>query len=274
MNIIIREAKPEDIPQIQIVRNAVKENTLSDPGLVTDKDCEEFLFQRGKGWVSEVEGQVVGFSIADLKENNIWALFVHPDFENHRIGRKLHDMMLNWYFEQNKDYVWLGTSPGTRAENFYRKSGWKEAGTHGKGEVKFEMTYENWKNKDLIKSPLKSIRPFIGAQNFEISRSFYKDLGFEEVVLEPKLSLFIRQEIGFYLQDYYAKEWVDNTMIFMEVADTDEFWKELLSLGLTNKYENVRLTPVRTMDWGKECFVHDPSGILWHFGEFFKEEKI
>jgi hypothetical protein len=82
MNIIIREAQPEDIPQIQIVRNSVKENTLSDPGLVTDKDCEEFLFERGKGWVGETENQIVGFSIIDLKENNIWALFVHPDFEN------------------------------------------------------------------------------------------------------------------------------------------------------------------------------------------------
>lgn len=48
-----------------------------------------------------------------------------------------------------------------------------------------------------MKSPLKSIRPFVGAQNFEISRSFYKDLGFEEIILEPKLSLFIREEIGF-----------------------------------------------------------------------------
>ncbi len=95
MNIIIREAQPEDIPQIQIVRNSVKENTLSDPGLVTDKDCEEFLFERGKGWVGEAGNQIVGFSIIDLKENNIWALFVHPDFENKGIGRKLHDMMLN-----------------------------------------------------------------------------------------------------------------------------------------------------------------------------------
>lgn len=149
MKTIIREAKPEDIPQIQIVRNSVKENTLSDPGLVTDKDCEEFLFQRGKGWVCEMEDQIVGFSIADLKENNIWALFVHPDFENLGIGRKLHDIMLDWYFEQNKDSVWLGTSPGTRAEIFYRKSGWKEAGPHGKGEIKFQMISENWKNKKL-----------------------------------------------------------------------------------------------------------------------------
>ncbi|MBL1222339.1 glyoxalase [Chryseobacterium sp. L7] len=120
-----------------------------------------------------------------------------------------------------------------------------------------------------MKQGVKSIRPFIGAANFEISRSFYRDLGFEEVVLEPKLSLFKRQETGFYLQDYYAKDWVDNTMIFMEVDDTEDFWQELQTLNLTEKYEGVRLSPVRTMEWGKECFVHDPSGILWHFGEFF-----
>ncbi|KMQ59870.1 GCN5 family acetyltransferase [Chryseobacterium sp. BLS98] len=144
---LIREARPEDIPQIQIVRNAVKENILSDPSLVSDADCEEFLFERGKGWVSEAESRIVGFSIADLRENNIWALFVHPDFEDIGIGRKLHDIMLNWYFGQTKEKMWLGTSPDTRAEIFYRKSGWKETGTHGKGEIKFEMTYNNWKSR-------------------------------------------------------------------------------------------------------------------------------
>lgn len=144
---MIREARLEDIPQIQKVRNSVKENTLSDPNLVTDKDCEEFLFERGKGWVYEIDDQIVGFSIVDLKEKNIWALFLDPGFEKHGIGRKLHDTMLDWYFEQTKETVWLGTAPKTRAENFYRKSGWKETGTHGKGEIKFEMTYNNWKNK-------------------------------------------------------------------------------------------------------------------------------
>lgn len=66
-----REAKIEDIKQIQIVRNSVKENTLSNPDLVTDKDCEEFLTQRGKGWVCEIENRIVGFAIADLKKDNI-----------------------------------------------------------------------------------------------------------------------------------------------------------------------------------------------------------
>ena len=144
---IIRPAEIEDIEQIQIVRNSVIENTLSNPNLVTDKDCEEFLTVRGKGWVCEIDNEIVGFSIVDLKDHNIWALFLKPEFEKKGIGRKLHDIMLSWYFEQTKTNVWLGTSPNTRAEVFYRKAGWKEIGTHGKDEIKFEMTYEKWSNR-------------------------------------------------------------------------------------------------------------------------------
>jgi GNAT superfamily N-acetyltransferase len=144
-NTIYREATVNDIPQIQVVRNAVKENTLSDPALVTDQDCEEFMTQRGKGWVCEVDGNIVGFAIADLKEHNIWALFIHPDYEKKGIGSKLHEMMLHWYFSQTRETVWLGTAPGTRAESFYTKAGWTPAGMHGSKEVKFEMTYDSWK---------------------------------------------------------------------------------------------------------------------------------
>ncbi len=140
---IIREATIFDIPQIQIVRNSVKENMLSDPYSVTDSDCMEFLTQRGKGWVCEIDNKIVGFAIADLVENNIWALFLHPEHEKKGIGRKLHDIMLNWYFDQNNENVWLGTSPNTRAELFYRKAGWLENGYHG-NEIKFEMTKETW----------------------------------------------------------------------------------------------------------------------------------
>ncbi|MBN4057882.1 GNAT family N-acetyltransferase [Olleya sp. AH-315-K02] len=142
---IFREAKAADIKQIQIVRNSVTENTLSSPDLVTDKDCLEFINRRGKGWVCEIGNQIVGFSIADLKDKNIWALFLIPEFEKKGIGKKLHKIMLDWYFEQTKSNVWLGTSPKTRAETFYRKAGWTEIGIHGNGEIKFEMTYENWK---------------------------------------------------------------------------------------------------------------------------------
>ena len=142
----LREATIHDIPQIQFVRNAVKENTLSDPNLVTDKHCEEYLTVRGKGWVYEIGEMIAGFAIADLQEDNIWALFVHPDYEKSGIGRQLHDMMLEWYFAQGKEKVWLSTSPGTRAEGFYRKAGWKEVGVYGDGEIRFEMRAEDEKS--------------------------------------------------------------------------------------------------------------------------------
>ena len=113
-----------------------------------------------------------------------------------------------------------------------------------------------------------SIRPFIGAKDFDLSRAFYRDLRFQEVVLSPSMSLFKTEQLGFYLQKAYVKDWIDNTMVFLEVKDVDQYWRDLLALNLTNKYAGVKLTPVRVEPWGKECFVHDPSGVLWHIGEF------
>ena len=115
----------------------------------------------------------------------------------------------------------------------------------------------------------KSIRPFIGAKNFELSRSFYRDLGFIETSLGHNMSVFKTEGLAFYLQDAYVRDWIDNSMIFLEVEDVARYWNELLALDLTTKYKGVKLTPIKEYDWGRECFMHDPSGILWHFGEFF-----
>ena len=57
-------------------------------------------------------------------------------------------------------------------------------------------------------------------------------------------------------------------MLFLEVDDVERHWSELKTLELPARYENVRLTSIRTEPWGKEYFLHDPSGVLWHFGEF------
>jgi catechol 2,3-dioxygenase-like lactoylglutathione lyase family enzyme len=119
-----------------------------------------------------------------------------------------------------------------------------------------------------MKTQTKSIRPFIGAKNFEESRHFYQDLGFQETVLSSNMSVFKTGDLAFYLQDAYVKDWVDNTMIFLEVTDLDAYWNQLLTLDLSAKYKKVKMIPIKTFDWGKECFLHDPSGILWHIGEF------
>jgi GNAT superfamily N-acetyltransferase len=138
-----REAIPEDIPQLQLIRNSVTENVLSDPALVKKEDYEAYLFRRGKGWVCEIDKQVVRFSIVSLQDKNVWALFLLPAFERKGIGQHLHDLMLDWYFSNSAETIWLSTDPGTRAASFYCKKGWKENGFHH-NEIRFEMDQDSW----------------------------------------------------------------------------------------------------------------------------------
>ncbi|MCC4211616.1 VOC family protein [Leeuwenhoekiella parthenopeia] len=117
---------------------------------------------------------------------------------------------------------------------------------------------------------IKSIRPFLGCKDFNTSRAFYRDLGFEEVVLPPKMALFKKGDFGFYLQDAYVKDWVDNTMVFLEVENVQQHLDHIKSLQLPEKYAGVRVSELVHQQWGSEFFVHDPSGILWHIGSFKK----
>ena len=119
-----------------------------------------------------------------------------------------------------------------------------------------------------MKITAQSIRSFIGAKNFQESRQFYSDLGFEELVLSPEMSYFRITEFGFYLQDYYVKDWVENSMLLLEVDDLENCWKSISELNLPSAYNNVKLSEISYNDWGNEFFLHDPSGILWHIGEF------
>ena len=134
-----REAKIEDIPKIHQVRTSVLENQLSDPNQITPEDYKEMLTTRGKGWVCEVEDDILGFAIVDLKDARVWALFVRPAEEGNFIGRMLHDMLTTWCFARNVEKLWLTTAPDTRAEKFYLKSGWTPVGTEGNGEIRFEL---------------------------------------------------------------------------------------------------------------------------------------
>lgn len=140
-----REAQLADIPQLYAVRLSVKENKLPNPGFITEREYEKYLTYHGKGWLCETGGEVVGFSIVGLSQRNIWALFVRPEHEGRGIGTQLHNMMLDWYFNQTHEAVWLGTGPDTRAESFYRKAGWRETGRRPNGEIRFELTIEAWK---------------------------------------------------------------------------------------------------------------------------------
>nr|WP_293833925.1 glyoxalase [uncultured Arsenicibacter sp.] len=123
---------------------------------------------------------------------------------------------------------------------------------------------------DTTKQPVKSLRAFVGAKDYAVSRAFYRDLGFDEHIISEKMSLFTLNDVSFYLQDYYVKEWVENTMILIEVDNADDYLAYLRQLGLETKYENIHLVPTQYNDWGNECLLIDPAGVLWHFAQFFR----
>ena len=93
---------------------------------------------------------------------------------------------------------------------------------------------------------------------------------YDEDITSPNMSFFKGEGFGFYVQDAYVKDWIDNTMVFLEVDNVERRWTEMGSLDLPARNENVRISPIRLEHWGKEYFVHDPSGMLWHFGEFVR----
>ena len=135
---MLREAGRSDIPAIQRVRQAVRENRLVST-VITDDDVQRVIEEEGRGWVVEVSGEIVGFAIGNATNGNVWALFVDPEHEGRGHGRQLHDVMVGWLWDRGLSRLWLTTGPGTRAERFYTAAGWQCVGQTSHGEVRFEL---------------------------------------------------------------------------------------------------------------------------------------
>jgi ribosomal protein S18 acetylase RimI-like enzyme len=119
------------------IRHAVRENRLSDPNSVTAADCVAFI-ERSEIWVWEEDGVILGFAAGDPHDGYIWALFVDPAQEGRGIGRALLPLACATLRNAGYDIATLSTSPGTRAERFYRKDGWTATGKSSKDELVFE----------------------------------------------------------------------------------------------------------------------------------------
>jgi GNAT superfamily N-acetyltransferase len=135
---MLRQAVGADIPAMQRVRSAVRENRLVST-VISNEAVREAIEDEGRGWVVESQGEVVAFAIGNNRNGNIWALFVHPDHERRGYGRRLHDTMLSWLWTQGLDRLWLTTEAGTRAQVFYETAGWQLVGHANQGELRYEM---------------------------------------------------------------------------------------------------------------------------------------
>ena len=137
MTATLRLAARADVPGMQRVRHAVKENRLVSR-VIPDDEVIDAIERSGRGWVVEDGGEVVAFAIGNVVDGSIWALFVDPSHEGRGLGRRLHDAMVEWLHSRGLARLWLTTDPGTRAQRFYERAGWVDRGLQANGEHLYE----------------------------------------------------------------------------------------------------------------------------------------
>jgi len=133
---MIRNAGRADIPRLREIRDTVRENKLGDPSRVTIDHYHWFIDNPGI-FVWEEGGRIAGFSAADPRDGNITALFMDEAFEGRGIAQALFARACDVLQRAGCPRMWLTTDPGTRAERFYRKAGWRVTGSRN-GELVFE----------------------------------------------------------------------------------------------------------------------------------------
>ncbi len=134
-----RRAAETDIPAMSLIRLAVRENALSNPARITEAMYRDYLDALGRGWVAELDGEIIGFSYADRTDASIWALFVDPAREGLGAGSRLLRLAVDWLFEIGNDEVRLGTQADTRADRFYAAQGWTCEGMRDAIEVGYRL---------------------------------------------------------------------------------------------------------------------------------------
>ena len=111
------------------------------------------------------------------------------------------------------------------------------------------------------------IKAFVPAKDFEISKQFYKDLGFTMASEGGGVAYFHFERVSFLLQDYCTENFAENFMMHMLVDDVDAWWNHVNATDVVKKYA-VRIWPIELQTWGMRDFcICDPSGVLWRIGQ-------
>jgi catechol 2,3-dioxygenase-like lactoylglutathione lyase family enzyme len=113
------------------------------------------------------------------------------------------------------------------------------------------------------------IKAFVPARDYDLSRRFYADVGFEERSDFEGIAYFALDECSFLLQRFYDKAHADNFMMHLLVDDADAWHQRLSALDIVGRYraQGVRMTEPADRPWRMRDFhLIDPSGVLWHIG--------
>jgi len=110
-------------------------------------------------------------------------------------------------------------------------------------------------------------KAFVPAQDFDLSKRFYQDLGFELVWSSEDLAYLRHGNSSFLLQNFYDKANAYNFMMHLLVEDVEAWWRHVEDQRLASRY-GVRAEPPEDRSWGMRDFVIiDPTGVLWRIAQ-------
>lgn len=111
------------------------------------------------------------------------------------------------------------------------------------------------------------IKAFVPARNFELSKQFYRDIGFTMASDGGGVAYFHVETASFLLQDFCAEALAENFMMHLLVEDVDAWWARIEESGVVAKY-GVKLFGIEEQPWRMRDFcITDPSGVLWRIGQ-------
>lgn len=111
------------------------------------------------------------------------------------------------------------------------------------------------------------IKAFVPARDFELSKRFYRDLGFTMASEGGGVAYFHFEHASFLLQDYCADGQAEQCMMHLLVKDVDAWRQHVADSGVAARY-GVRLTEIESQPWRMRDFcLFDPSGVLWRIGQ-------
>jgi hypothetical protein len=129
----------------------------------------------------------------------------------------------------------------------------------------FQKKYEYCRLSLKKKMKFLALQPFVpSGLDFESSKSFFKDLGFEISWDGGDYVGYVKDDCRFILQRFDNRTFAENFMITVRLEDADRFWEELTEKKITEKYK-VSMTSPADQPYGREVNVIDIAGVCWHF---------
>jgi len=111
------------------------------------------------------------------------------------------------------------------------------------------------------------IKAFVPSRDFQLSKQFYKDIGFTMASEGGGIAYFRFGHASFLLQDFCAESLAENFMMHMLVEDVDAWWSRIRDSGVDAKY-GAKISTIQLQPWRMRDFcVTDPSGVLWRIAQ-------